>query len=179
MEISNTNPVVFIDIDGVLNSHVYFMSRKSQKEDERLETDSSATKDDFYLSMIDPVAVECLNDIVQNVPNVEFVLSSTWRRGHHWEHMTDLLQKKGFVGTIKHSTPIHTDQYSVRGNEIEHWLDVNRPRNFFNYVILDDDSDMLLCQKNNFLHVDSYIGLTPNQSYKVCRFLNKETNWLG
>ena len=28
------------------------------------------------------------------------------------------------------------------------------------YVILNDDVDMLLCQTNNFIHVDSYKALT-------------------
>ena len=40
-----------------------------------------------------------------------------------------------------------------------------------NYVILDDDSDMLYWQRNNYINVDQYVGLTPKQVYKATRFL--------
>jgi hypothetical protein len=172
----NNNPVIFLDIDGVLNSHIYFSSRESIKEDERLNNDPDGhDKND----LIDPKAVENLNEIVRNVPNVEFVLSSTWRRGHHITEMTEILKSKGFIGIINSATPICDFKGSVRGNEISIWLENNRDFNFNNYVIIDDDSDMLLHQKNNFLHVDSYAGLTRNQSYKIYRFLNNKSNWLS
>lgn len=38
---------------------------------------------------------------------------------------------------------------------------------FSDYVIFDDDSDMLLWQKDNFIKIDDYCGLTPSAIYKA------------
>lgn len=61
-----------------------------------------------------------------------------------------------------------------RGNEIHKWLGDNSDiigEESNNYIILDDDSDMLYWQRNNFVNVDQYVGLTPKQVYKATRFL--------
>jgi hypothetical protein len=43
-----------------------------------------------------------------------------------------------------------------------------------NYVIIDDDSDMLLHQAEHFFLTDNYSGLTPNTCYKIKRYLTKD-----
>ena len=43
----------------------------------------------------------------------------------------------------------------------------------YNYVIIDDDSDMLLWQANHFFQTDSYSGLTPNICYRIKRYFNE------
>ena len=40
------------------------------------------------------------------------------------------------------------------------------------YVILDDDSDMLPDQMNNFIRVDANIGLTYSDVCKAIKILN-------
>ena len=45
---------------------------------------------------------------------------------------------------------------------------------FNNYVIFDDDSDMLYWQRNNFIHIDGYFGLSPNHCYRAKNILNKK-----
>lgn len=47
-----------------------------------------------------------------------------------------------------------------RGCEIKRYLDEHRE--IYDYVILDDDSDMLLCQKDNFIQTDGIEGLTES-----------------
>lgn len=183
MEI-NTNPVIFLDIDGVLNSVQYFETRKFLQSEEELnkefdhEINDVNVREQIYLNDLNPKAVKLLNIIIRDVPDVEFVLSSTWRKSFMPDKMTEMMKKRGFKGTIKASTPVCNFNGSVRGNEIHLWLKNNRIPEFFNYVILDDDSDMLLHQKNNFLHIDGHAGLTPNHVYKISRFLNGQTNWL-
>ena len=44
---------------------------------------------------------------------------------------------------------------------------------FYNYVIIDDDSDMLLNQQEHFFNTDYYSGLTHNTCYRIKRFFNK------
>ena len=43
----------------------------------------------------------------------------------------------------------------------------------FNYVILDDDQDMLFTQSNNFICCDGYEGLTLDNTNKAIEILNK------
>lgn len=43
-----------------------------------------------------------------------------------------------------------------------------------NYAILDDDSDMLPEQMSHFFHVDRYYGMSPNHLYRINRLFNKE-----
>jgi hypothetical protein len=45
----------------------------------------------------------------------------------------------------------------------------------FNYVILDDDSDMLLEHKNNFIQCDSIEGLTKENANKAIDILSRQT----
>ena len=45
-----------------------------------------------------------------------------------------------------------------------------------NYAIIDDDSDMLLWQKDNFFQTDSYSGLTPTTCYKIKNFFMQKQN---
>jgi len=67
----------------------------------------------------------------------------------------------------------------VRGTEISTWIKDNiipethgcQYYDFKKYVIIDDDSDMLLSQQHHVFHTDGYGGLTPNICYRIKRFL--------
>lgn len=49
------------------------------------------------------------------------------------------------------------------------------PEKVIRYCILDDDSDMLYDQRNNFVQTNAYgSGLTKRLANKVIRILNKE-----
>lgn len=73
-----------------------------------------------------------------------------------------------------------------RGVEIKQWIDTNihsdNGKNWsrkslgsdFNYVILDDDCDMLLEQKDNFVHTDSYLGLQDKDVELAIEILNRK-----
>lgn len=145
-------PVVFLDIDGVLNSANFF------------------SQDNIYprinpRSQLDPRAISYLNEIA----DWNFVLSSTWRKFYEREEMNKMLQDMGFRGTIIDYTPSFDWKGSLRGNEIRVWLNDNEMRNSNHYIIFDDDSDMLLWQKDNFIHIDGHFGLSPNHVYRAKR----------
>lgn len=62
-----------------------------------------------------------------------------------------------------------------RGVEIDRWLKVNG-KNIDAYVILDDDNDMLYCQRNNFVQTDMYNGLSEHDVEKTIEILNRHEN---
>jgi hypothetical protein len=61
-----------------------------------------------------------------------------------------------------------------RGKEINAWLSGQELP--YNYVILDDNSDMLPDQKNNFINTSPFVGLTSHDAEEAIRILNDEQN---
>jgi hypothetical protein len=120
--------VIFLDIDGVLNSLNY----------EREIQNHPATSDDYYNWNMDQRAVRRLNRIVEKTGAV-VVVSSAWRTdmGSVYNH----LEAHGFTGKIVGSTPVlHRVGGVPRGDEIQMWLDEHDAVEAF--VILDDYADM-------------------------------------
>jgi histidinol phosphatase-like enzyme len=158
--------IIFLDIDGVLNSDTWYKKRKT----------------DFCIhEEFDPFLVQQLNQLIKDT-KAKIVISSSWRKSHTLEEMQKLFKQVGIRAEIIGMTPVlkyanHTMSVP-RGCEILKWLQDNegllgtQVHNFKNYVILDDDSDMLYWQRNNFFLVDRYVGLTPNLVYRITNFLN-------
>ncbi len=65
---------------------------------------------------------------------------------------------------------------TLRGNEILQWIKDNEEivgpyYDFKKYVILDDDSDMLLWQKDNYINCDHWVGMTEKTVFKAKKIL--------
>lgn len=119
--------VIFLDFDGVLNSMQYFKARPP----------TEGTKEWRECHDLDPAGIKIVNDILQQT-GAKVVVSSTWRHGRTVERLQELLAARGFQGEVIDMTPrIYTP--SVRGDEIQEWLDLNPCSG---YAIIDDDSDM-------------------------------------
>jgi hypothetical protein len=111
----------------------------------------------------------------------EVVISSSWRKGRKVDELSELLNQAGFTGKVIGKTPsLYYDEKSKstvpRGCEIEEYLYTNYGYDHFmrvNYVIFDDDSDMLLSQREQFFHVDGYCGLTKDITWRASHKLNK------
>jgi hypothetical protein len=127
--------IIFLDIDGVLNS-MDSMKRK---------------KGIFFDDNPDEVHIGHLNHIIEET-GAKVVISSTWRKGTGAIYLWRLLDQCGFKGKVLGTTP---DTGDIRGNEIRCWMDrynnrrdwkLNRDQEDFDpiesFVILDDDSDM-------------------------------------
>lgn len=166
--------IIFLDIDGVLNSQLYH----ERTYDPNLEKDIS--RFDYKCRDIDDKAVSFLNDLIKDT-GAKVVVSSSWRRSETIESLTKILQARGFTGEIVGFTP-RLGKNTVRGNEIHKWIEDNDKLlgvyyyQFKEYVILDDDSDMLLWQKDNFIKTDGYVGLTPTNVHKATYILNGRYN---
>ena len=60
-----------------------------------------------------------------------------------------------------------------RGCEIEEYLETNYGyKADVKYVILDDDSDMLLHQQKHFIWIDSYAGLSEDHIEQILKILD-------
>jgi hypothetical protein len=165
--------IIFLDIDGVLNHQRFYKERFEARKQDKLDGNLvKKSQIDREAEEIDPESVENLNELIENT-GAKVVISSTWRLGTEIETLQAILEKRGFVGEVIGKTPVGCG-CCQRGNEIHKWLGDNRDiidEEGNNYIILDDDSDMLYWQRNNFINVDQYVGLTPKQVYKATRFL--------
>lgn len=135
--------IIFLDIDGVLNSYAY------HKE----------TENDLDLK-----AVDILSQIYHKF-NCKIVLSSTWRElkdisdesaQKMWKHLVDTLEKYGMeiydiTPTIKNNRPL----------EIATWLQNNSCSNF---LILDDDFQLLEYKKYG---LEKHVVKTIYFTYKI------------
>lgn len=153
--------IIFLDIDGVLNSMDWF----------------EKTKDMRGYREINPQKVEFLKEIVDKT-NAEIVLSSTWRNiPEHplFLYLADILKDKGLE--IKSFTPKLEQN---RPKEIKAWLEKNAAEEIESFVSLDDDfseedykeyaiSDCLV--KTSFYENDG--GLRKEHVEKSIEILNK------
>jgi len=118
--------VLFLDIDGVLNSKPYFIERGPGWMIDREQADD-----------IDPAAVRLLNTLIART-GAAIVISSTWRYFGQ-QAVTEMLKARGLEGAVIGVTP--RSEHGVRGREIQQWL-ANADAPIESFVILDDDSDM-------------------------------------
>ena len=139
--------IIFLDVDGVLNSTQFFQQQR----------DTGAMKS--LADHIDPAAVARLNTIVQRT-GAKVVESSTRRMGSLFELLVERLKELGFSGEVIGKTGDRKCDECLRGNEILAWVKsfVQDYYNFNQYVIIDDDTDMLYCQRDNFVKTSSTTG---------------------
>ena len=161
--------IIFLDIDGCLNSELYYRKRGHIKHEELNDIKSHAED-------IDPEAIELLNDFIDKT-KCEIVISSTWRN-LGVKFLQQVFEVKGFKHKILDTTPYGCTG-CLRGNEILQWIKNNEKllgkyySEFNSYVIFDDDSDMLYWQKNNFMLIDGVTGITRTIMYRANRILER------
>ena len=114
-------PIIFLDIDGVLNSQEFV----------------DLLGDQWNMEQVDRKAVERLNRIVE-ATGADVVISSTWRIVLHLDFIESVINDAGGKVTIVDKTP---RLGGPRGYEIQKWLDENPGHDRF--VILDDCEDMV------------------------------------
>ena len=158
-----TKPVriIFLDIDGVLNNS--------------MDSDRHIGEDDAKGRLYSPRCVELLNKLTCR-SGAKIVVSSTWRMGRSFEEMASVLKHIGVEGEMIGMTDVLNDMDTFRGNEILKWIKDNPDivgdnYLFRDYVILDDDSDMLLWQKDNYVNCDPTVGMTDRTVYKALSIL--------
>ena len=168
--------VIFLDIDGVLNSARSFIANHPR--------DNKApwkTVDERNIATIDPIAVKMVNEIVYRC-NAEIVVSSSHRKWFYVSSkdlrlspildlpsLVDYINKLGIEKSVIDATPVLSSEGRCRGDEIFLWL--SNHQEVTNYVILDDDCDFLESQMNNFVRTDYMNGLTFENYQRVFSIL--------
>lgn len=168
----NTQPIIFLDFDGVLNSLNYFVKGREKK----LKSIRAGTykKED----KIDTNAIKHLNSIVA-ATGAHVVVTSTWRKRSTVKELQALLKFVGFSGIVIDKTKDLSHFNGLRGNEILEWTKANNVlvgpyHEYINYVILDDDSDMLYWQRNNFIKINGKTGLTKYNARRAIKIINRK-----
>lgn len=141
--------ILFLDIDGVLNHEYWYHSVVNDTAGEYFDRD------------IDPGCIKCLNLLPQNV---EVVISSS--KGFE-PKTVDALKGSGLELPIIGGTDHYHYDWICRGNEIQKWICHNLKDQDYEYVILDDDLDMLLSQVENFILVPRTHGLNRSHIDKA------------
>lgn len=147
--------VLFLDIDGVLNTHKSTLLHGSLF----INSPDVAKKLDPYASLF-------LKRLTQH--GVQIVLSSTWRIGTRFHQE----KEKAFDFPILDRTCHYPFPKAVRGDEIQTWL--NEHPEVTHYAIVDDDSDMLEAQLPCFVKTRATEGLTWFNMEKICQILGFE-----
>jgi hypothetical protein len=161
--------IVFLDIDGVLNSVDWFKRRDPAVRKERDGSDES-----YAMCQIDDLAIGQLNRLVAET-GAKMVISSTWRKYWSQEAILGMLRLRGFTGEVIGMT---LDLWSRKMEEVAVWREVGRGLEIQawmedhpgteSFVILDDDSDMGLLRPR-LTHVANESGLCASHVEEAVR----------
>lgn len=158
--------IIFLDIDGVLNCQDAYLAGECRY----VEWVNDRGEKDHHQAFCS-WNKEWINKLIEE-SGAKIVISSTWRSSG-LAFMRKVWELEGMKGEIIGLTPSFrgdAQDYTIpRGCEIEKWLKdskfchINWSREnqdaviersgIENYLIIDDDSDMLYSQRNNFVHV--------------------------
>lgn len=157
--------IIFLDIDGVLN-----LMRQDR---------------DQYGTLFHDNFVANLKRIIDET-NAWIVISSTWRMSG-LESIIEMWEDRKLPGNVVGITPnlkYHPDNIDdelVRGDEIQSWIDKYE---ITDYVIIDDDTDMLPHQMSRFVktsdnidhtdYLDIGYGLTIECAEQAIKILNNK-----
>ena len=144
--------VLFLDIDGVLNSAFVL--------DEQRRGDA-----------IDRGMVERVNKIV-DATGCKIVISSTWRILHPLGQLTALLRQHGMRDVVIDKTPRLDATYFNRGDEILIWIG-NHPE-VMNFIALDDSAGEFDKIRDHLVATTWKHGLQDEHVVKAITLLNEK-----
>lgn len=171
--------VIFLDIDGVLNSGRSFLALSHRMQDYPRSEDPYYAK--ITKSTIDEVSVELLNRVLREF-GAHLVLSSTHRM--HFEDGPDKLAQiqtyLSFLGVDGSRCVGYTPRLnSIRGEEIAQWLDGSGVAlGVTDFIILDDSSDFLPEQLPQHVHCAGGHGITEANFFEMCKLFGREPSGL-
>ncbi len=152
--------VIFLDIDGVLNSN------RSAAALGGMPWPGKKNERDWHF--FDPVAIGLLQRACKETGAV-CVLSSSWRNLMSLTDIQELAQHLG-VSIVDRTKPSAGDE--PRGQQIQEWL--LRHPHVVKWAIIDDDGDMLDCQIPNFVRTTFTEGMLFAHYMELTKILGIE-----
>jgi hypothetical protein len=148
--------IIFLDIDGVLNSIDSMLANNNRNKN---------------MDALDYVSIGLLRKLCIET-DARIVISSTWRYGRTEEDFIDIFSQYDWPEVkdlIIGMTPIINGD--CRGYEIESYLKTKTVLGpmYSEYIILDDDSDMLDNQLDRFIYVSNINGFRSQHYVKALR----------
>lgn len=146
--------ILFLDIDGVLNSRNYM---------------NSVGRGDA----IDPRCVLHLNEAIRRT-GCKVVVSSAWRNLHTWAELLSILEDHGVnTEVFIDKTPDRFREFKNRDDEISEWLD-NHGQEGDQWCIIDDELEHLVKLKDRLVKTSfQEKGMTKEHEDAVVRFLGE------
>lgn len=178
---------IFLDIDGVLNTERRALQAHEGKCDSH----------DEYGRLFDENALYWLNKIIDET-GAEIVISSSWRNDgldklrkmwrkryskcynkmelnpyRHYNKIADVtfsLTTSKYLEQKTLMNQLSEDDRWIRGNQIDVYLKTHPE--IENFVIIDDDNDMLDFQQKYFINAKDPNGITEELANKAIEILN-------
>jgi hypothetical protein len=164
--------VIFLDVDGVLNSQQFF-----KQNNDPVPATSNSMK--FGVGQLDTKALTLL-DILIDATGAKIVVSSSWRHIWPFHEIAEMFGDVGFKNQHAIIDQTGNSKSGFRGEEVKNWLSLDRERQEVGgeqttaYVIIDDDSDFDTSQHEFFVQTDSDVGLTQEDIVKAAGILGGE-----
>jgi hypothetical protein len=144
--------ILFLDFDGVLTS----------QEQESRYTRTLLVADPGSL---DPNCVKILQNLLNEVKDLNIVISSTWKNAYSLNSLKKILKVKGLVTTnrIIDVTPYLPN--SPRSEEINAWLNANPGETQF--AIVDDEPGSLVTLITKTVITNPAVGLKQQDAKEI------------
>ena len=143
--------VIFLDLDGVLNI-----------------IDGKNPTYKLYIYHFEPFLVKRFNELLETIPNLQIVISSSWRED--MDDLKSILISSGFkfIDRIIDSTPLNNDK---RGKQIKDFIQIH---NINKFLIIDDNIEeiKIFFNESYYIKVNSLTGLSANDIKKIKMFFN-------
>jgi hypothetical protein len=145
------NRILFLEIEGVLNSECYFQNNPGVIEEIK-GTDSPAQIENPP-RLIDPSTIHILNEIMQQIQPT-LILTSIWRKHFSLREIESFLEELDFEGTLD-AAIWQGDELNSEKNEIIMWCEQETDPEEF--LVLDTQD---LLGIDNLYTIDPTTGLT-------------------
>lgn len=169
-----TMRIIFLDVDGVLNTERY---------QTWLQGKGVPFRDDYGKPLFDPAALANLKRILNALPEVRIVLESTWTFGGHPDSLHFIWSQRGLPGVLFDFILTHytKDMFTIgisgpddikkvddigKNRAIRAWLRRNAGPDD-RYVILDDMADFRGKLFEHTVYVNPWVGLTEFDAKEV------------